>query len=76
MTCQQIHKNIHVQKIVNDGFGLAYVDGKALFIYKAIPGDIVDVKVYRKRKQTFFGHIINMNQKSKSRNIIVAKNWN
>lgn len=42
-----IHKNITIEKAVYGGYGLAFADGKALFVEGALPGETVDARVVR-----------------------------
>ena len=41
--------------------------GEIVFLENAVPGDIVDVIIKRKRKGTFIGKILRFNLKSKER---------
>jgi len=49
---RKILRNISVTDISSEGMGLARVDGKVIFVEKAVPGDVVDVEV-RKSKKSF-----------------------
>ncbi len=40
-------KELRVEKAVYGGFGLAFHDGKAVFVAGAIPGEIVDARIIR-----------------------------
>ena len=42
--------NILVEKTLFNGFGLAYGDNRTIFVGGAIQGDIVDLKIYKKKK--------------------------
>ena len=48
-------ENILVIDIAEEGKAVGKTDDMVLFIDKAIPGDIVDVEIYRKKKQKTFG---------------------
>ena len=42
-----IYENILIEKAVYGGYGLAFADGKALFVEGVIPGETVDARVTR-----------------------------
>lgn len=43
----KILKNVEIIKAVYGGYGLAFIDGKALFVEGALPGETVDARVMR-----------------------------
>ena len=45
-----ILENIEIEAVAAEGKALARVDGTVLFVQFAVPGDIVDVKVTKKKK--------------------------
>ena len=45
-----ILENIRIESVAAEGKAIARVDGTVLFVQFAVPGDIVDVKVTRKKK--------------------------
>lgn len=60
-------ENIEITDIAAEGNAIAHVDGKVLFVPKAIPGDIVDVQIRRKRKSYMEGTIVALKKKSDQR---------
>ena len=46
-----------IKKIVHGGYGLAFVEGKTVFIPYAAPGDTVEFSVVREKKRLVFGAI-------------------
>jgi 23S rRNA (uracil1939-C5)-methyltransferase len=50
--------NILVEDYAAEGKSLARVDGKVIFIENAIPGDIVDVRLSKNKKDWAEGHIL------------------
>lgn len=50
-------ENITIENVAAEGKALAHVDGTVLFVPFAVPGDVVDVKVYRKKKNYMEGFI-------------------
>ena len=53
-------QNIEIESIAAEGNSLARVDGKVLFVPLCIPGDVVDVRVHRKKSGYMEGVAINM----------------
>lgn len=53
-------ENVHIEALAAEGNGLAHVDGKVLFVQKAIPGDVVDVQVNKVRSGYSAGYITRM----------------
>lgn len=62
-----ILKDVLVADYAAEGKSLARVDGKVIFMENAIPGDIVDVKLIRNKKDWADGHIIHYHQYAKDR---------
>ena len=50
-----ILENVEIQAVAAEGKALAKVDGTVLFVQFAVPGDIVDVKVTRRKKNYMEG---------------------
>ena len=64
----KILENCKVIDIADKGKSVAKSkSGEIVFLENAVPGDIVDVIIKRKRKGTFFGKILRFNLKSKER---------
>ena len=57
---ETILENVVVESVAAEGKALAHIDGAVLFLQFAVPGDIVDVKVTKKRKNYMEGHILRM----------------
>ena len=53
-----ILENVVVESVAAEGKAIAHVDGAVLFLQFAVPGDIVDVKVTKKRKNYMEGYIL------------------
>ena len=45
-----ILENVTIEAVAAEGKALARIDGTVLFVQFAVPGDIVDVKVTKKKK--------------------------
>lgn len=51
-------ENIEIEAVAAEGKALARVDGAVLFVQFAVPGDIVDVRVTKKKKNYMEGYIL------------------
>lgn len=59
--------NIRITDFAAEGKAIAKVDGKVLFVPFAVPGDVVDVQVTRKRKNYMEGYVTVYHEFSKDR---------
>ena len=59
--------NVKIIELAAEGKALAKVDGKVLFVPFAVPGDIVDVQVTKKRKSYLEGYVTNYIELSNQR---------
>lgn len=55
-----IIENISIIDIADEGKGIGKTDELVVFVEKAIPGDVVDVEVYKKKKNFAEGKIANL----------------
>lgn len=55
-----ILENVRIEAVAAEGKALAHVDGAVLFLQFAVPGDIVDVKVTKKKKNYMEGYILRL----------------
>ena len=62
-----IIKELQIEKITINGFGIGYYEEKTVFVFGGVKGDIVSAKVYHKKKDILFAHINSFVQKSKLR---------
>jgi 23S rRNA (uracil1939-C5)-methyltransferase len=53
----KFYHNLEIVAAGSEGKCIARVDGKVVFVDYAVPGDIVNVRVYSKRKGNEFAHI-------------------
>ncbi|HOU01452.1 MAG TPA: 23S rRNA (uracil(1939)-C(5))-methyltransferase RlmD [Bacteroidales bacterium] len=63
----QLLEKITITDIGAEGNALARVDNKVLFIPMLIPGDVVDVRVRKKRKNYLEGSVVRFHEYSKDR---------
>ena len=55
-----ILENVRIESVAAEGKALAKVDGAVLFVPFAVPGDIVDVKVTKEKKNYMEGYILRL----------------
>lgn len=53
-------ENVTIESVAAEGKAVAHVDGQVLFVEFAVPGDIVDVKVFKKKKNYMEGFVLNL----------------
>lgn len=51
----RIIENVHVQDIGSEGKSIARLEGQVIFVTKALPGDVIDVKITKKKKNYLEG---------------------
>ncbi len=64
---KQIIENIEIVDAGSEGKSVARHDNKVIFIPLGVPGDIVDVEIFRKRKSYMDGRIIKFHKYSEKR---------
>lgn len=50
-------QHLTIEKAVYGGYGLGFLDGRAVFVDKAVPGDKVSVEIISEKKDHSFGRI-------------------
>ena len=50
-------KNLEIRDINSEGFGVARADEKVVFVKNAIPEEIVDVRIYKKKRRYLYGQV-------------------
>ncbi len=63
----EIIENVLVEEIGAEGNAISRLNNMVIFIPMVIPGDIVDIRIIRKRKKYMMGEVIRMIKKSPSR---------
>ena len=58
-------KTIKIEKLANDGEGLAYFDNQPIFVYYALPGETVEAEVLENKRKALEGKIIEIHDESK-----------
>ena len=64
---ETILENVRIEAVAAEGKAIARIDGTVLFVQFAVPGDIVDVKITKKKKNYMEGFITRMVTPSKDR---------
>lgn len=64
---REILESVCIEQVAAEGKSLTHIDGKVLFVPQAIPGDIVDVLVTRKKSGYMEGIILNLVKPSPER---------
>jgi 23S rRNA (uracil1939-C5)-methyltransferase len=62
-----LFENVSIIDIAEEGKGVGKTNDFVLFVDKAVPGDIADVQVYRKKKNFAEGKIVQLKQASEYR---------
>ena len=57
-------ENVTIEAVAAEGKALTHVDGMVVFVDFAVPGDVVDIQVFRKKKNYMEGFISRMIQPS------------
>src|SRR5688572_26656548 len=66
-TENELLEKVLILDIASDGKSVAKVDEMVVFVEKAVPGDIVDVQLYRKKKNFAEGKAVLFHEYSKLR---------
>ncbi len=62
-----ILNNVEIESVAAEGNSIARIDGKVLFVPLCIPGDVVDVRILRKKSGFMEGVVVNMVKPSPER---------
>ena len=62
-----ILENVRIEAVAAEGKALAHVDGQVLFVEFAVPGDLVDVRVFKKKKNYMEGFTVRIVEPSPHR---------
>ena len=60
-------ENVTIEAVAAEGKALAHVDGMVVFVDFAVPGDVVDIQVYKKKKNYMEGFIQRIVKPSENR---------
>lgn len=62
-----IIENIKVEGVADKGFAVGRYENRVVFVRGAVPGDLVDVNIYRKRKDYMEGFVTTLHEPSPDR---------
>ena len=62
-----IIKELEIEKIASEGKALGYYNDKVVFVAGTAPGDVIDVRVHKKKKSFLEGSIVKFHRKSQLR---------
>jgi 23S rRNA (uracil1939-C5)-methyltransferase len=62
-----IIKELEIEKIASEGKALGYYNDKVVFVAGTAPGDVIDVRVHKKKKSFLEGSIVKFHRKSELR---------
>ena len=63
----KIFKNISIERVAAEGKCVTHIDGQAVFVNHAAPGDIVDIRITKNKKTFLEGKILNYQKYSSQR---------
>jgi 23S rRNA (uracil1939-C5)-methyltransferase len=76
----KIQKNVNyiveIEKLVYQGSGMASIDGFKVFVPNGVPGDIVEIRVYKKNRDYAQARILNFVKKSPLRKEAICRHYN
>lgn len=58
---------VKIEKLDNFGNGISHIDNKIVFVKRALPGEVVDIEIYKEKKDLAFAKIVNIIEPSKDR---------
>ena len=62
-----LHEGVEIVDVAAEGKAIAKVDGLVVFVPFAVPGDVVDIQTYRKRKGFAEGRVMRFVKYSEDR---------
>jgi 23S rRNA (uracil1939-C5)-methyltransferase len=59
--------NLEIVKVADKGLGMAYSEGKVIFVERSVPGDVVDVQLFKNKKNFAMGFPVHVHRLSERR---------
>lgn len=75
MKTHQIFQNIEITDISTEGKGIGRVNNIVCFIDRALPGDVVDVEITKKKSNYREGRVIHYQKRSENRTQSICKHF-
>ena len=60
-------ENLEITDISSEGFGVAKTNEKVVFVKNTVPGEIVDVQIYKRKRRYLYGQVVNYKKLSPNR---------
>ena len=60
-------ENLEITDINSEGFGVTKTNEKVIFVKNTVPGEIVDIRVYKKKRRYLYGQVENYKKLSPDR---------
>lgn len=60
-------ENVNITDTAENGLGVGRVDNMVVFVEGAVPGDVADVQVFRKKKKFLEGRLVRLIESSPDR---------
>ena len=67
---------VEIEKLDNFGNGITHIDNKTVFVKRALPEEIVDIDIYKEKKDIAFANIKNIIEPSKDRRESICPFYN
>ncbi len=58
---------VSIKKVVHGGYGLGFDDGKTIFVPYTVPGDVIEYRITRKKKNIYFATVVKLLEASPMR---------
>ncbi|HIE16332.1 MAG TPA: 23S rRNA (uracil(1939)-C(5))-methyltransferase RlmD [Bacteroidales bacterium] len=71
----RIYENLEITDLNSEGLGVTRVNEKVVFVKQALPHELVDVHVYKKKKKILYGQVIKYKKTSQDRVIPKCKHF-
>lgn len=72
---EKIYSNVLITDIIEDGRGVARVNGQVVFVKDTVPGDKVTVKIYKKRRRFLEAELVELIEPSEERTSPLCKHF-
>ncbi|MBI1192533.1 MAG: 23S rRNA (uracil(1939)-C(5))-methyltransferase RlmD [Bacteroidetes bacterium] len=63
----KVLQHLEIVKVADKGLGMAYQDGKVIFVERTVPGDVVDAQLFKNKKNFAMGYPLHFSKLSEFR---------